>query len=374
MAACPHCSAANRPGARFCAACGAPLGAPPAVVPAVRLCSHCACPNRAAARFCAGCGQAFCPACGHANRPAARFCPKCGLPLARPAPAPPPAPGALPPTAGLIGGRYRILRKVGRGGMGIVYLVEDTLAPGRPQRALKELLLDQVKPHEQPAAVAAFRREAQQLIALDHPNLVKGYDCFSEGGRDYLVMDYVAGRTLAEAADGRPLDEAQLLRCAFQLCDVLAYLHGQDPPIIYRDMKPQNVMLETVGGRVRLLDFGIARLHKQGKTKDTALLGTPGFAPPEQHGSGQTDARSDVFALGVTLYVLLTNYDVEQNPWRFPPIAERNAAVSPRLEEVIRRAVQLAMADRYQSADEMRAALRRCRGARAAEKAVNSEQ
>lgn len=372
MASCLHCSTLNRTGARFCAVCGAPLvaaGAGPAVV-AVPPCAACGHPNHAQARFCAGCGRPLCAACGHANRPAARYCQRCGRLLTRP-PVPPlrPAQAGGLPAPGLIGSRYRILREVGRGGMGVVYLAEDTRTPG-VQRALKELLIERAPPDERANLVDAFKREAHLLMTLAHPNLARGYDCFNDGGRDYLVMDYVDGKTLDEVANGRPLGEAPVLRFAFQLCDVLAYLHSRVPPIIYRDMKPQNAKLEAATGRVKLLDFGIARLHKPGKTKDTALLGTPGFAPPEQHGKGQTDARSDIFALGVTLYVLLTYYDVEQNPWRFPPIAERNSGVSPLLEKAIRKAVQLKMADRYQSVDELRAALRRCRGGREAEKEV----
>ena len=212
-----------------------------------------------------------------------------------------------------------------------------------------------------------FRREAALLAALHHPNLVQVIDHFSAPGpppREYLVMECVAGETLDAWIGRSGRTPARVLPVALELCAVLDYLHSRTPPIIYRDLKPSNVMIEAAasgsGGRVKLIDFGIARFYKPGKQKDTTMMGTPGFAPPEQYGRGQTDARSDLFSLGVTLHVLLTGYDVEQSPWSYPPVRTLNAAVSPTLERVIAKATAMNVADRYQSAAELRAALAAC--------------
>ena len=220
-----------------------------------------------------------------------------------------------------------------------------------------------------------FRREAALLAALRHPNLVEVIDHFSAPGvsgappKEYLVMECVAGETLDAFFRRSERTPARVLPVAVQLCAVLDYLHSRTPPIIYRDLKPSNVMIEgatagsgSSGGRVKLIDFGIARFYKPGKQKDTTMMGTPGFAPPEQYGRGQTDARSDLFSLGVTLHVLLTGYDVEQSPWSYPPVRTLNPAVSPALENVIAKATAMNVADRYQSAAEMRAALLACAG------------
>ena len=170
-------------------------------------------------------------------------------------------------------------------------------------------------------------------------------------------MEYVQGEILPAFLRRRGGTEAQLLPIALQICNVLDYLHARTPPIIYRDLKPSNVMVETATGQVKLIDFGIARFYKPGKQKDTHMIGTPGFAPPEQYGNGQTDARSDIFALGVTLHVLLTDYDVEQTPWHYPPVRTLNPQVSPQLEQIIAKATAMRLDERYQTAAAMRAAL-----------------
>ena len=143
------------------------------------------------------------------------------------------------------------------GGMGAVHLVTDELNP-HGAWALKELSMARVQPDELAQLIEDFRREAQLLRALSHPNLVKVYDNFSEGGKEFLVMEYVQGQTLDSLAGGRLMDETEVLGYAFQLCDVLAYLHGHQPPIIYRDLKPGNIMVEANSGILKLIDFGIA--------------------------------------------------------------------------------------------------------------------
>ncbi len=325
------------------------------------VCAGCGHHNRAGARVCSRCGcplETTCLHCRQVNRPHARFCRCCGVALAA-------APGALPPAAlppaqpSLLNGRYRVQRPLAQGGMGAVYAVSDAQQPGAVW-ALKEMDIAQVDPVEQQAAVADFRREATLLAALDHANLVKVVDHFAAGGKEYLVMECVQGETVESFLRLRPRTAAQVLPIALQLCDVLDYLHGRMPPIIYRDLKPSNAMIEHATGLVKLIDFGIARFYKPGKQKDTKMMGTPGFAPPEQYGNGQTDARSDIFALGVTLHVMLTEYDVEQSPWSYPPARTLNPEVSPALERVIVRATAMRVADRYQSAAELHAALLAC--------------
>ena len=189
-------------------------------------------------------------------------------------------------------------------------------------------------------AVAQFRREAQLLRRLRHPNLPPVSDEFAIGDRNYLVMEYVPGSTLQQMLDRGegPFPESRVVAWANQLCDVLDYLHRQQPPIIFRDLKPANIMIDREG-TVKLIDFGIARLFTPGKSRDTTTLGTPGYAAPEQYGKGQTDARSDLYALGATLPFLLTARDPADEPFKFPPARRLNPAVPAELEAVVARAV-----------------------------------
>jgi serine/threonine-protein kinase len=200
-----------------------------------------------------------------------------------------------------------------------------------------------------------FLQEAQILGRLDHVNLPRVVDFFSETDRHYLVMDFIEGETLERLLGERstPFSEADVLGWAGQLCDVLAYLHSQNPLVIFRDLKPGNIMLAR-DGRLKLIDFGIARLFKPGKSTDTHRLGTPGYAPPEQYGQGQTDARSDIYALGVTLYELLTRYDPTAQPFVLPKLRQLNPNVSARTEAAIERAIRADPTQRFQAVIEMR--------------------
>jgi len=192
--------------------------------------------------------------------------------------------------------RYRILRRIGGGGMGMVYLAEDTRLPGR-MCAIKEMSPAQLAPQDRNWAINGFRQEAQMLANLNHPGLTSVTDFIPEAGNWYLVMDYVEGETLQERlkrARGGRLSLDEVLNITRQLCDVLEYLHRQSPSVVFRDLKPGNVML-TPQGEVKLIDFGIARFFKPGQTRDTVNLGTPGYAAPEQYGGlGQSDPRADV--------------------------------------------------------------------------------
>jgi serine/threonine-protein kinase len=292
-----------------------------------------------------------CAVCGYRqNRDTATFCSSCGGAL------PGLGTGKLPPRTTLHG-RYVIVKQMGQGGMGAVYQVTDLRLPGKVW-ALKEMSAAALtSAAERALAVDAFQQEARLLATLDHPNLPQVVDYFEEGGKHYLVMDFVEGELLEEiVARSGPLPEATVVGLAGQLCDVLEYLHSQSPPVIFRDLKPGNVMV-TPEGVVKLIDFGIARFFKTGQASDTQAIGTPGFSPPEQHGRSQTDARSDVYSLGVTLHQLLTGYDPGQSPFQLPRVRTLNPAVSVRMEEVITQATEIEPARRFRSAREMKQAL-----------------
>ena len=298
-----------------------------------------------------------CPNCGTTNRVTARFCQGCGAPLPSQA-----APFGLGtgrlPAQSMLSGRYIVLCKVGQGGFGAVYQAADARITGKTW-AVKEMSDTAIAdPLERQQAVKAFRREAQVLSQLSHPNIPRVTDFFSERGKQYLVMEFVDGETLEEklAGQGGALSEAQVLPWAEQLCDVLEYLHSQRPPVIFRDLKPPNVMIDH-DDNVKLIDFGIVRFFQPGKSKDTVRLGTPGYAPPEQHGKGQTDARSDIYALGATLHYLLTGCDPGLTPFRFEPVRRLNKTISAQMEGVVMRAVEQDPARRWSSVAKMRQAM-----------------
>lgn len=267
----------------------------------------------------------LCPTCKTDVAAGTAFCPECGTRM----------PQAAAPLR-VLQGRYELTRKLGQGGMGAVYFAADRrLSTAR--WAVKELSDAQITtPLERQQAAESFRQEAEMLAGLSHPNLPRVTDHFAEDGRNYLVMEFVPGETLQaymqRAGLPRPLPE--VLEWARQLCDVLAYLHAQTPPVIFRDLKPANVML-TPEGTLKLIDFGIARLFKAGQSRDTQAFGTVGYSAPEQYGRGQTDARSDVYSLSVLLHQLLTGYDPSNTPFRLPPAIQLNPALPPAVSEVL---------------------------------------
>ncbi len=318
-------------------------------------CPKCGHINRLGARFCGRCRAALvvrCPHCGWDNRPTARFCSRCRAVLAPPSAVPGRfGTGQMPPQT-IVHGRFCVLKLIAQGGMGAVYRASDLRLQGKIW-ALKEMSEEGLAPEERLTAIQQFQQEALMLANLRHRNLPQVIDVFEEWGKHYLVMEYIEGQTLERLLQGtsHPFPEPRVLAWAEQLCDVLAYLHAQSPPVIYRDLKPANVMEENQTGTVKLIDFGIARFHKTGKTRDTVAIGTPGYAPPEQYGKGQSDARSDVYALGVVLHQLLTGYDPSQNPFHLPPARKLNRNVSAHVEQAIARATELSMEDRFPTAD-----------------------
>ena len=241
-------------------------------------------------------------------------------------------------------GRYIIQQTVGAGGMGSVYKAIDTLEKNRIV-AIKEMGQSQYNNFAKlREAEELFQREAAMLSHLSHPHLPHVHDFFNEHGRFYLVMDFIEGKTLKQlltesATQCLPVED--MLNYALQLCDVLAYLHQQTPPIIFRDLKPSNIMV-TAKGNVYLIDFGIARVFKQGLSQDTQRLGTPGFASPEQYGSGQTGPRSDLYSLGATLHYCLTGKDPRSNQptlFHFLPAYSYNQQIPLNLSELIQHLV-----------------------------------
>lgn len=267
----------------------------------------------------------------------------------------------LTPGTTMLQNRYRIQHKIGGGGMGEVYLAEDTRLPGR-QCAIKRMSPAQLAPRDRNWIINAFQQEAQMLANLRHEGLTSVTDFFAERGDWYLVMDYVKGETLEKrlerARKGRlPLDE--VLNITRQLCDVLEYLHEQNPTVVFRDLKPANVML-TPEGKVKLIDFGIARFFKPGQTKDTMNLGTPGYAAPELYGGlGQSAPPTDIYGLGVLMHQMVTGHDPTTNPTPFflPPPGDLLSGLPQNVEEVILRATRVQPDLRFQSVRELRQAL-----------------
>jgi len=217
--------------------------------------------------------------------------------------------------------RYFIMSRVGAGGFGSVYKARD-IQNGECLVAIKEVSLLGLQPQAILEATAAFQREVSVLSHLDHPNLPHVYEHFQDPEHWYLVMDFITGETLEEyqsKAPNRHLLLSEALDIGLQLCGVLEYLHSQQPPVIFRDLKPANIM-RTPSGRLYLIDFGIARYFKPGQARDTVALGSPGYAAPEQYGKAQTTPRADIYSLGAVLHQLLTARDPSEAPFRFLPL------------------------------------------------------
>jgi len=237
----------------------------------------------------------FCDSCGAANRPQAAFCYACGQPLQTSGGMKSSATTGLLAYNHLLKQRYRIIGPVGKGGFGAVYKAAD-LQFGNRQVAIKEMSQGSLSPQEIVEATEAFKREALLLAGLTQPNLPRIYEQFTDRGRWYLVMDFIEGETLEEhlgKIKWGKLPVEKVLEIGVQLCMVLEYLHMRQPAIIFRDLKPANVML-TVHGHIYLIDFGIARHFKPGQAKDTTALGSTGYAAPEQYGKAQTTPRADI--------------------------------------------------------------------------------
>jgi serine/threonine-protein kinase len=272
----------------------------------------------------------------------------------------------------LVDGKYQIIEQIGRGGMSNVWLARD-------KRLGKLWAVKEIKPNVNGTKGEALRRaivdEANFMKHLDHPAIPRVVDIIDTGATVFVVMDYVEGRALSRVMQerGKPFDQADVVNWGIQLCDVLGYLHRRNPQIIYRDMKPANVILRD-DGTVRLIDFGVCMERKPGRCNDGRIVGTPGYASPEQipqrvshlrelHPDVVIDDRTDVYALGVTLYTLVTGHTPtltkdrdgrERASFRMRPIRVWNPRLSEGLERIIVHATQTNPAQRYTTMDEMR--------------------
>ncbi|MFU8772067.1 MAG: serine/threonine protein kinase [Anaerolineales bacterium] len=267
--------------------------------------------------------------------------------------------------------RYKIRHIIGQGGMGCIYLADDLRLEGR-LCALKEVEHDSSLPEDLLRQTRdQFLREATVLARLDHPNLPKVSDFFSEEKRDYLIMDYVPGKDLRTLMNesrqaGKFLNEKEVLTWASQLADALIYMHSQDTPILHRDIKPSNLKV-TPSGLIKLVDFGLVKLLASEEMTITVLQGrgTALYTPLEQYGgdTGHTDSRSDIYAFGATLYHLLTNQQPIEarerflHPYNLTPIRQLNPSVSFRTERAIMWAMSLHPDDRPQDVETFKQAL-----------------
>src|SRR5947199_46808 len=291
------------------------------------------------------------------------------------------------PLGTILDGKFKIVQILGEGGMGTVYKVEQVGKPGY-YRAVKELIINpNMTDEERKSAIERFDKEIDLLFNLKHPRIPSLILSFQERGNYYFVMEFVPGRTLEQILENAkaPLDEEQVIKWMTQVCEALSYIHSQSPPIILRDLKPGNIMI-TPDNNIQLIDFGIARKFDPNKRTNTENLGTISYASPEHLGSitapgqkrsalnpgklVQTDARSDIYSLGATMYHLLTNHEPDpiqtpvsgsilaRNP-RLRAVQIGNRVVCP-VEQVIIKAMQQDPAKRFQSAEAMRVALQQC--------------
>lgn len=266
-------------------------------------------------------------------------------------------------TAGkVLNSRYEIVRRIGGGGMGAVYLAKDRNL-GEAARAVKEMIEAHIDDTQHEKAIADFKRESLLLTELEHPSIPTVYDYFYDDSseRFYLVMKFIPGSDLSSRlrnAPGGRVDEPTVTEWGIQVADVLHYLHTRPQPIIYRDLKPANLMIDSNSNRIMLIDFGIARWVNK-KEKGVTAVGTMGYAPPELF-SGQGDARVDIYSLGATLFHLATGSDPQDNPLlifdftKNPRPRQINPALSSEMERILTRAVEYKPEHRFQSGAEFR--------------------
>ncbi len=283
----------------------------------------------------------YCDNCGAANQPQHRHCWSCQRPL----------------VTVVLCQRYRVLEEIGQGGFGVVYRVEDMRLNNRVL-AVKQLQIDpSMSVHDQQTAQNSFANEARLLSSLKHPNLPGIYDYFSENGSSYLVMDFISGETLEErlqkiAPGLLPIEDALWL--GIELTTVLDYLHTQQPPIVFRDLKPSNIMVSN-DGQLYLIDFGIARHFKPGQKTNTENLGTQGYASPEHYSRTlQTTALSDIYSLGAIMHQLLSGKNPTDHPlFQFPTLQLQGNAQA-KLADLVMHMLKSNPQERPSSAAEIR--------------------
>ncbi len=276
-------------------------------------------------------------------------------------------PGKKPKAKALAGGkilnsRYEVVRRIGGGGMGAVYLAKDRNL-GESPRAIKEMIESHLDDAQHLKAIADFKRESLLLTSLEHPSIPTVYDYFYDdtSERFYLVMKFIPGSDLSSrlrATPGGRIDEPTVTEWGIQVADVLHYLHTRPQAIIYRDLKPANLMIDSNNNRVMLIDFGIARWVNK-KEKGVTAVGTMGYAPPELFG-GKADPRVDIYSLGATMFHLLTGSDPQDNPLlifdftKNPRPRQINPALSSEMERILIRTVEYKPEHRFQSGAELR--------------------
>lgn len=307
--------------------------------------------------------ERYCPKCGAANLEEALVCVACGV-----------SSKATQPLGGesmmemlsslllnqhlqasqLFREKYRIVRRVGVGGFGAVYEAEDEQT-GR-QVAIKEIGLTGLSPQQIIEATGSFNREVELLLSLKHQSIPRMYEQLTDAEHWYLVMDFIVGETLENLlaqAPGRRLPLEEALRIGIQLCSVLDYLHTYEPVVVFRDIKPANVMI-TPEQKLYLIDFGVARQYKPGKMKDTIAFGSPGYASPEQYGRAQTTPRADLYSLGALLHEMLSGLDPSLNPFRFPLLRDCDRTLPVDLEQLVKQLLEMEVEHRPASADMVR--------------------
>ncbi|MBP1464180.1 protein kinase [Candidatus Chloroploca sp. M-50] len=279
--------------------------------------------------------EILCPSCRKPGRRQARFCQYCGHDM----------------VLNNAGPHYYITRVIKAGGQGAVY---EGIDDDGNIYAVKEMLDSFTEPKERDEAIKRFNAEAELLEQLTHPRIPRVYSHFKDEGRHYLVMDYIRGEDLEDIVEREgKLAEPRVLEWATQICDVLSYLHSQG--LIYRDMKPSNVMIDHQNGGIKLIDFGIARVLQVGQRG--TQIGTPGYAPPEQY-QGLATIESDVYALGATLHHVLTGRDPQAHPpFSFPPARTLEPTLSPQVSGALEQALQMRPTARFASIAAFGAAL-----------------
>jgi eukaryotic-like serine/threonine-protein kinase len=292
----------------------------------------------------------FCPVCGAANNETQTHCFACGQLLPADAQDEDSSQGTL------LHGRYRLGTTIGSGGYSAVYRGWDTQAGGRSV-AVKQITLHGMGTEETIEATNTYNREVEALSELSHPQVPRLYDHFSDPNHWYLVLEYIEGQTLeryieVREAQSKAFQLEEILRIGLQLCVVLNYLHNRHPPVIFRDLKPDNIM-RTPSGKLYLIDFGIARRYTPGQSRDTQSLGSPGYAAPEQYGRAQTDARTDLYGLGALLHQLLSGKGPSETPRSLSPLHLNGQPGYTELEQLLNRLLASDPQDRPTSAHDV---------------------
>lgn len=252
--------------------------------------------------------------------------------------------------AAVLAGRYEIYKEIGRGGKSVVYLAMDTHLMNK--RVAVKVVKKDIDGYLLKIAQDSLWVELTTLTKIDHPGVSRIVDFIDGNTAWYVVMDFIDGESLKDLLRWcGPQSEEYVVDWAKQLCVILSYLHSQRPPIVYRNMKPGNVMLKP-DGSLKLINFGMARRYSGPDHADTVILGTTGYSPPEQY-TGHTDPRSDIYALGMTMHSLLTGVNHAKNQYGYIPVRMYNPALSEGIEQIINRCVQPAPENRYQNCREL---------------------